>query len=61
MGELTSENEIADTLYTQALRGVRAAVGRQARGAHKKQRPPWNLQLDYAPNPTVVLGGGAIS
>ena len=26
--------------------------------AHKKQRPPWTLQWDYAQGPTVVIGVG---
>ena len=28
---------------------------------HKKQNPPRTLQQDYAQDPTVVLGGGAVS
>jgi hypothetical protein len=29
--------------------------------AHKKQPPPSTLQWDYAQDPLVVLGGGAVS
>ena len=29
--------------------------------AHKKQRPPGTLQQDYAQDPMVVIGGGAVS